>query len=260
MAEEDSTRELLQKLLGDLYGQAADAQVGKSAAAGSYLIAANDQFLGKITNNRLDQESILNEYGPFGSEYSNTSIFNQYSPYGSEYGQFSLNNPYSTQPPKLFLNGRLVGSVSANEYVPNRIPTSSFLYNLKNNLDSLLRGELPKTEVQSGIQRQDVFIEAADGTFLGSLNPNKFDTQSIFNNFGPHGSKFAQISIFNNFGRYGGKFSPLSPFNSFSTSSPKIMSGDRMVAYLTANKFKNPRVDPNEIFEWAQRNVRKRIN
>ena len=33
------------------------------------------QLLGKITNNKNDNDSILNEYGPYGSLYSPTSIF-----------------------------------------------------------------------------------------------------------------------------------------------------------------------------------------
>ena len=89
MSKDDQTKELLEKMLADLYAK--QASVGTSYGD-SYLVAQDGQFLGKITDNQYDSDSILNEYGPYGSQYSNTSIFNEYSPYGSPYGQFSINN------------------------------------------------------------------------------------------------------------------------------------------------------------------------
>src|SRR5690349_10987836 len=147
MADDDA-KALLEKMVAELYAQAASGQRAPAAALESWLVAADGQYLGKITDNAYDTKSITNEYGPFGSAYSNTSIFNGYSPYGSEYGQYSVNNPYCTQPPKLYLNGRLSGVVSANEYVPNRIPTKAFLLALKNNIRSLLGGQIPRSETE----------------------------------------------------------------------------------------------------------------
>lgn len=51
----------------------------------SFLVADDGQFLGRLSSNRFMTESVMNEYGPFGSKYSSTSIFNVYSQYGSEY-------------------------------------------------------------------------------------------------------------------------------------------------------------------------------
>jgi hypothetical protein len=257
MAADDEGKELLEKLLAELYAKAATAQGNAGRSGESYLIAADNQYLGKITDNSFDQKSILNEYGPFGSAYSQTSIFNSYSPYGSEFGAYSVNNPYCTQPPSLFLNGRLVGAVSANSYVPNSIPTESFLYNLRHNIQALLRGELPTNESETRKVRRESFIQGADGTFLGSLNPNNYDSDSIFNKYGNYGSKYGQNSIFNKYSGYGGHFSPLSPFNSSSQTPPRIFSNGREVGFLTTNTSFSPRIDPNEIFQWAQRHVRK---
>jgi hypothetical protein len=148
--------------------------------------------------------------------------------------------------------------VTANEHLADRIPYTSFIHTLKNNINGLLSGQILGDEFQARSRLGDTFIEAADGTFLGSLNPNAFDTTSIFNKFGPHGNKFNSMSIFNKFGPYGGKFSALSPFNVHSANPPKIVNGGKQIAFLTVNKRLNPRVDPNNVLEWAKANVRRR--
>ena len=103
----------------------------------------------------------------------------------------------------------------------------------------------------------DSFIQAADGTFLGSLRPNKFDQDSIFNQFGSYGNRFSQISIFNPYSPFGGKFSILSPFNPYASTPPEVHHAGKFIAYLTANTTLTPRIHPDEIMNWATQNVRK---
>jgi hypothetical protein len=254
MAEQDETKQILEKLLSDLYS--------RQAAAGgdhgdSYLIGEDGQFLGRISPNSYSSDSILNSYGPYGSPYSNTSIFNDYSPYGSPYGQYSVNNPYSTTPPKLFIQGKLLGRVTKNQYVPSAIPTESFLSTLKNDMQGLLAGRIIRNHSEARRKSGESFIAAEDGTFLGNLRPNRYDQDSIFNTFGPYGSKYSQTSIFNRFGTYGNAYSLQSPYNRATSTPPKVFHEGRFVAYLTANKRLNPRILPDEIQEWARKNVRK---
>ncbi len=248
----DQTIKLLEQLLAELYER---QTAGTHPHGTSFLQAENEQFLGKITSNSYDHDSILNEYGPYGSPYSNTSIFNQYSEYGSPYGQNSVHNPYCASPPKLYIDNRLVGRVGLNPYVQNRIPTEAFLYSLRNDLDGLLQGRIVGSESEARQLRGESFIEAPDGTFLGKLNPNKFDQESIFNSLGPYANKLSQSSIFNKFSTYGNQFNPMSPFNQFSTNPPKLYVRGQFVAYLTKNRFLKPRVDPDELLDWAKRNV-----
>ncbi len=61
-----------------------------------------NQFLGITSQNIYDNESIINPYGNYGSEYSQTSIRNTYSTYGSEYSNYSPYNEYATKPPILY--------------------------------------------------------------------------------------------------------------------------------------------------------------
>lgn len=51
-------------------------------------------------------------------------------------------------------------------------------------------------------------VYAPDGTYLGNLNSNKFDPNSISNEFGRYGSKFSPDSVNNQFGKYGNPYSP----------------------------------------------------
>jgi hypothetical protein len=82
----------------------------------SFLVADDGQFLGKLTLNQYDSESISNNYGSYGSQYSSTSIKNQYSQYGSPYSSLSPYNQYSSTPPTIYIRGRKYGYLTKNKY------------------------------------------------------------------------------------------------------------------------------------------------
>ena len=128
---------------------------------------------------------------------------------------------------------------------------------MNNNLQALLSGHIIESETQARQLGGESFIEAQDGTFLGKLNPNKFDSDSIFNKFGPYGSKFSQTSIFNKFSDYGSQFSQLSPFNKFSQTPPNLFVNGQFIAFLTFNKYLTPLGDPENLLEWAETNVNR---
>jgi hypothetical protein len=65
------------------------------------IIAADGQYLGRLSANPCESDSVSNPYGPYGSPYSPTSINNPDSQYGSPYSPMSPNNPYATQAPIL---------------------------------------------------------------------------------------------------------------------------------------------------------------
>ncbi len=71
------------------------------ATAAPKIIAADGQYLGRLSANPYDPDSVSNPYGKYGSPYSPTSINNPYSQYGSPYSPMSPNNPYATQAPIL---------------------------------------------------------------------------------------------------------------------------------------------------------------
>lgn len=79
-------------------------------------------FLGKLTTNKYDADSIFNDYGTYGSKYSSTSIWNEYGTYGSKYNSQSAFNPYTSTPPIIVdSNYKLIGYLTTNKYVSQGI-------------------------------------------------------------------------------------------------------------------------------------------
>jgi hypothetical protein len=60
--------------------------------------------------------------------------------------------------------------------------------------------------------------------YLGNLNRNPFDPNSVNNPYGQYGSKYSPDSIMNPYGTYGSPYSPYSPTNPYSSGnqSPQI--------------------------------------
>ncbi len=79
-----------------------------------------------------------------------------------------------------------------------------------------------------------IFSQEKPPKYLGEI-AGQFAPDSIFNEFGLHGSEFAVDSIWNEFGLYGGEFSIHSPFNKFTATPPVIVSGNKIIGYLTVN-------------------------
>lgn len=248
----DKTKALLEQMLSEIH----KAQSKETSSTGdSYLQGQDKQFLGKITSNKYDSDSLLNKYGPYGSKYSTTSIFNKYSQYGSKYGSYSIHNPYCSTPPKLYIKGDFIGHVSVNKYVQNQIPTETFLYLLENDITSLLSKKLNLKEEDIRSIKSESFLMANDGTYLGKLTSNEFDADSLLNQFGPYGSEFSPKSIFNEFGPYGGEFSAQSPFNEFSSTPPRIFVNGNFYGYLTVNEFlSQKKINPKGIKQWIRDN------
>ena len=85
----------------------------------SFLLAQDGQFLGLLSSNKYQIDSIMNEYGVYGSKYSATSIFNQHSRYGSPHASYSAINPNTSTPPLIILKGQLIGVLTMNEHLQN---------------------------------------------------------------------------------------------------------------------------------------------
>lgn len=101
----------------------------------SFLLSQDGQYLGKLTLNKFDTESILNQYGSYGSRFATTSIWNQYSTYGSRYSSYSPFNPYTSTPPFIYLRGRIVGYLTVNGFMFNRLhPDDLVNWMAQNNL------------------------------------------------------------------------------------------------------------------------------
>jgi hypothetical protein len=76
---------------------------GGALAQTPYIVSPDGQYLGNLSTNPYDPNSVSNPYGQYGSPYSPDSINNPYGQYGSPYSPNSVNNPYATQPPLIIV-------------------------------------------------------------------------------------------------------------------------------------------------------------
>ena len=121
----DNFESLYEELIRNLYSQSVES--GPRTQYQNYIVSPDGTFLGRLTRNKYDGNSIYNKYGNYGSKYSSTSIFNDYSEYGGKYSSKSPFNKYATEPPKIFLNNSFHGYLTVNKYHQNAVDTEEFL-------------------------------------------------------------------------------------------------------------------------------------
>lgn len=99
-------------------------------------IYSNDlkTFLGTLSTNTFDRESIFNEFGTYGSPFNTKSIWNEFGTYGSEFSTQSAFNEFTRTPPVLVYDGQIFGYVTMNTFLKNSI-TPNQLYEFAKSLD-----------------------------------------------------------------------------------------------------------------------------
>lgn len=93
-------------------------------------------------------------------------------------------------------------------------------------------------------------LRTLSGIFLGNVNRNRFDPDSLVNPYGTYGNRFATESIFNKFSQYGSPYGTESPYNKFTTTPPVFVKNGESLGYLTVNQYLTPRLDPDEFITW----------
>ena len=80
--------------------------------------------------------------------------------------------------------------------------------------------------------------------FLGCLDCDKYNDNSIWNKYGNNGSKYSSNSIWNKYGNYGGKYSSDSPFNKYASNPPFLVDRDgNFYGYFTADVYFSKRTN-----------------
>ena len=75
-----------------------------------------------------------------------------------------------------------------------------------------------------------IFGGNSHSVYLGCLSCSKFDSESVFNQYGTYGSSYSGQSIFNKFSEYGSDYSAHSACNA-SAIDPPIIVDDRGQSY-----------------------------
>ncbi|KMQ64530.1 glycyl-tRNA synthetase subunit alpha [Chryseobacterium angstadtii] len=74
--------------------------------------------------------------------------------------------------------------------------------------------------------------------YLGCLNCDTFDKDSIWNSFGDFGNILSSKSIWNASGNYGNAYSTYSPWSAYASYPPAIVDQDgNFYGYLTLNPY-----------------------
>jgi len=100
--------------------------------------------------------------------------------------------------------------------------------------------------VQGNSQTLHIYGGNNHDVYLGCLNCNKYDSNSIWNRHGTYGSKYNSNSIWNRHGNYGGAYSDNSPFNRYASHPPVIVDkSGNFYGYLTVNTMASKRANSN---------------
>lgn len=84
-------------------------------------VPSKAQYIGNYSDNHYAPNSTSNIYGA-GNPYGANSINNQFGRYGSPFSNQSVSNPYATDAPKLYdQNGNYHGKLSSNPYDPDSV-------------------------------------------------------------------------------------------------------------------------------------------
>jgi hypothetical protein len=95
------------------------------------------------------------------------------------------------------------------------------------------------------VANAQMIVIGGDGAFLGVVNDERYDQNSICNRYGQYGSKYEE-SIFNPYGTYGGKYSELGTYNSRGQNPPAVVDKQgTILAFITKNNRFNSRIDPD---------------
>lgn len=83
---------------------------------------------------------------------------------------------------------------------------------------------------------------ADQNQYLGCLNCDTFDKNSVWNKYSDYGNAFSSKSIWNSYGNYGSSYSTYSPWSSYASYPPAIVDQDgNFYGYLTLNTYKSER-------------------
>lgn len=77
--------------------------------------------------------------------------------------------------------------------------------------------------VSTSVFARGPILVSPQGKYLGNLNSNQYDQNSVSNPYGRYGSEYSQDSINNQYGQYGSQYSNDSVNNPYATNAPQVV-------------------------------------
>jgi len=96
-----------------------------------------------------------------------------------------------------------------------------------------------------------IFGGSGHDIYLGCVSCASYESDSVANTYGTHGSAYSAQSIMNKYGPYGSKYSATSACNPYATDPPVVVDGSgRYYGRLTVNAYRGDRVKVPSITAW----------
>jgi hypothetical protein len=93
-------------------------------------------------------------------------------------------------------------------------------------------------------------------TYLGCLNCSQYATDSVFNEYGQHGSRYSSESIWNHYSQYGSAYSTYGACNPYATDPPVIVdSAGRYYGRLSLNTYHTEFGAGANYYNWLKQSV-----
>ena len=109
----------------------------ESDTHGSLKLVADDldrTYLGSLSTNKLDSDSIFNEFGTYGNKFSSKSIWDEFGFYGGKFSAYSPFNEFTAMPPLIEdSEGNILGRLTVNKFVTGAVDPS-LIYDTLTNL------------------------------------------------------------------------------------------------------------------------------
>jgi hypothetical protein len=142
------------------------------------------QYLGKISTNENDPESIINTFGTYGSNTSSTSIVNRFSEYGNKTSDYSAYNEFASSPP--IINKTEKGSNSSKLYLTKNkllspaLDPDILLKLLKSDCDTSLASEPDLLAFNIWVEESEYYLGDSITVSYCIFNNSKSDLDSHF--------------------------------------------------------------------------------
>lgn len=102
-----------------------------------------------------------------------------------------------------------------------------------------------------GFETLMLFGGSGNSTYLGCLSCSEYARDSIFNSYGPHGSRYSTQSIFNPYSQFGSRYSQYSPCNRYAAHPPVVVDdAGNYYGRLTLNSYHAERYGDGEVLAW----------
>jgi hypothetical protein len=109
---------------------------------------------------------------------------------------------------------------------------------------------------ESGSSKLMIFGGADHRTYLGCLNCSQYATDSVFNEFGEHGSRYSSESIWNHYSEYGSAYSSEGACNAYATDPPVIVdNAGKYYGRLTLNAYHAELGAGANYYNWLKQSV-----